>query len=145
MLLRRRSDKVDLLKGVPLLSGLSNRHLSMIARAAQERRVLQGRVLTRQQSLGREVFIIVEGRARVERDGRLIARLKQSDCFGEMSLLDGKPRSATVIAETDVVVLAVSSRAFGVVMDSVPGLSRKLLATLSERLRNADTQLASRN
>ena len=145
MLLHRRSDTVELLKTVPLLQGLSNRHLHMVARAAHERRVLQGRVITRQGGLGREVFVIVEGRARVERDGRLIARLQQKDCFGEMSLLDGRPRSATVTAETDVVVLAVASSAIGALMDRVPGLSRRLLATLSERLRNADIQLASRN
>ncbi len=140
-----RSDTVELLKTVPLLQGLSNRHLHMIARAGHERRVLQGRVITRQGSLGREVFVIVQGSARVERDGRLIARLQQRDCFGEMSLLDGKPRSATVTAETDVVVVVVASTAIGALMDTVPGLSRRLLATLSERLRTADIQLASRN
>ena len=145
MPLRRQSDKIELLETVPLFSGLSNRHLGMLARAGHEKRFLAGRVMTRQGGVGREVFIIVEGRARVERDGRLIARLQRADCFGEMSLLDGEPRSATVIADGDAVVFAVASKDFGEMIDSVPGLTRRLLAALSKRLRTADIQLATRN
>lgn len=146
MLLRHRSDKVKLLKTVSLFSDLSKRHLEMIAEAGQERRILEGRVIARQGSPGGEVFIIVEGTARVERDGRLVARLKEGDCFGEMSLIDGEPRSATVTAESDVVVvLVVAASKFHALMESAPALSRSLLATLSKRLRSADIQLATRN
>ena len=83
--------------------------------------------------------------ARVERDGRLIARLKPGDSFGEMSLIDGEPRSATVTADGPVNVLVVDPRAFLALLDDIPGLSRKVMAALCERLRNADIQLASRN
>ena len=145
MLLRRRSDRVEVLKQIPLFSALNNRQLDMIARGADEVKLLAGRVVTRQGGLRREMFIILEGTARVERDGKLIARLKPGHSFGEMSLIDGKPRSATVTAESDLVALVVDSTSFNVLLDSAPGLARKLLATLSERLRNADIQLTLRN
>ena len=146
MLLRHQSDKVRLLKTVPLFSGLSKRQLELIAGEGHERRVLHGRVIARQGSLGSEFFVIVEGRARVERDGRLIARLRTGDCFGEMSLIDGSPRSASVTAESDIaVLLVVSGSKFRGLIQDVPGLSLKLLTTLCKRLRSADIQLASRN
>ena len=146
MLLRHQSDKVRLLKDVPLFSGLSKRQLELIAREGSERRVLHGRVIARQGSLGSEFFVIADGRARVERDGRLIARLQAADCFGEMSLIDGGPRSASVTAESELVVLlVVSGSKFRGLVQDVPGLSVKLLTTLCKRLRSADIQLASRN
>jgi CRP/FNR family transcriptional regulator/CRP/FNR family cyclic AMP-dependent transcriptional regulator len=143
--LRRTSDKIELLKRVPLFKGLSNKHLGMIAKGSDEIKVLSGRIIAKQGSMRREVFIIIDGKGRVERDGKLIARLKRGDSFGEMSLIDGQPRSATVTAEGDVNVLVVDPRSFLALMDSAPALSRKVMAALSERLRLADIQLASRN
>ncbi len=145
MLLMRRSEKMDLLKEVPLFSALSRRHLNLIARHADEVKVDAGKVLTRQGRLGLEFFLILDGRAHVERDGKVIARLGQGDVFGEMSLIDQKPRSGTVIAETPMVLLVVYSRSFGALLDDVPGLRKKVLVTLCERLRAADAALAARN
>jgi CRP/FNR family transcriptional regulator, cyclic AMP receptor protein len=145
VVLRGRSDKVELLKSVPLFSGLSNKHLAKIASATDETRVTSGRVIAKQGSVRREVFIIIEGKARVERDGKLIARLKPGDSFGEMSLIDGEPRSATVTADGDVSVLMVDPRSFLALLEDAPALSRKVMAALCERLRAADVQLATRN
>jgi CRP-like cAMP-binding protein len=145
MLLRRRSQKVDALKGVPLFGALSRRHLDAVAREADEVQVDAGRVLTRQGTLGREFFLILEGGARVERDGKVIARLGRGDFIGEMSIIDGKPRSATVIAESPTALLVVERRCFVALLDTVPGLQKKLLVSLSERLRAADAALASTN
>jgi len=145
MLLRRRSDKVDVLKKVPLFGELSRRHLDHIAREADEVKEEKDAVLTRQGGLGREFLLILEGSARVERDGTVIARLGPGDFFGEMSLIDGMPRSASVIAESPSVLLVIEARSFQKLLDTVPGLQRKLLATLSARLRAADVRLASIN
>lgn len=145
MLLTRRSEKVRLLKRVPLFAGLSSRHLNEIARHTDEVQVPAGKVLARQGALGREFMVIVSGRARVERNGRLIARLRAGSFFGEMALLDGKPRTATVIAETPMVLLCTHSRSFSHLLDATPGLQRKLLITLCERLRDADATIAARN
>jgi CRP-like cAMP-binding protein len=145
MLLTRRSDKADVLKKVPLFSGLNRRYLHLIAREADEVKVEAGAVLTKQGGLGLEFLLLLEGGARVERDGKVIARLGPGDFFGEMSLIDGLPRSAAVIAESPSVLLVIQSRAFRSLLDAVPGLQKRLLITLCERLRTADTRLASIN
>ena len=145
MLLTRRSDKADVLKKVPLFGGLNRRYLHLIAREADEVKVEAGAVLTKQGGLGLEFLLILEGAARVERDGKVIARLGPGDFFGEMSLIDGLPRSAAVIAESPSVLLVIHSRAFRSLLDAVPGLQKRLLITLCERLRAADTRLASIN
>jgi CRP-like cAMP-binding protein len=145
MLLRRRSDKADVLKRVPLFSGLSRRYLDLIAAEADEVKEETGTVLTKQGGLGLEFLLLLEGDARVERDGTVIARLGPGDFFGEMSLIDGLPRSAAVIAESPSVLLVIQSRSFRSLLDAVPGLQRKLLVTLCARLRAADVRLAAIN
>jgi len=145
MLLRRRSDKADVLKKVPLFNGLTRHHLDLVAREADEVKADAGSVLTRQGGLGREFLLILDGGGRVEREGKLIARLGPGDFFGEMSLIDGMPRSATVIAESPTALLVIEARSFRKLLDAVPGLQRKLLITLCARLRAADAGLASRN
>ena len=107
MFLSRRPDRIDWLKKVPLFSGLSGRDLDLIVRQTDVVKADAGKVLTRQGALGEEFLLIVDGSARVERDAKPIARLDAGDFFGEMSLIDGKPRSASVIAETPITLLAV--------------------------------------
>lgn len=145
MWFRRRDDKVDVLKKVPLFTLLSRRHLDLIARVADEVKLDAGKVLAQQGERGLEFLLIVDGSARVERDGKLIARLAAGDIFGEMSIIDGKPRTATVIAETPIVLLVVHRRSFSYLLDTIPGLQRKVLVTLCERLRAADADLAAIN
>lgn len=138
MFFRRQSDKTDVLKKVPLFSNLSQRQLNLIAKHADEVELKAGKVLAKQGELGLEFLLLVEGGARVQRNGKVIARLTAGDFFGEMSLIDGKPRSATVIAETPVTLLAIHRRSFNYLLDTIPGMTRKILATLCERLRKAD-------
>jgi len=145
MLLRRLPDRIDLLKKVPLFSGLSRRDLTLIVRETERVDADQGKVLARQGGLGREFFLIVDGSARVERDGKVIARLGPGDFFGEMSLIDKKPQSARVTAETPIDLLVIDTGSFRHLLDTVPGLQRKILVTLCERLRTADAALGSRN
>ena len=145
MFLRRRSDKVDVLKKVPLLNGLSRRHLELVARHADEVKVAARTVLARQGGLGREFLLLLDGSVRVERDGKEIARLGPGEFFGEMSLIDQKPRSATVTAQTPLVLLVVGTRSFSYLLEGVPALQKKILLTLCDRLRAADAALASVN
>lgn len=140
-----RTDRLEALTKVPLFSDLSRRQLNLIARHADEVKLDAGKVLARQGEHGLEFLLIVDGSARVERNGKGIARLGAGNFFGEMSLIDGKPRTATVIAETPMVLLVVHRRSFGHLLDTVPGLQKKVLLTLCERLREADTALASIN
>jgi CRP-like cAMP-binding protein len=135
------SDKVDILRGIPLFSRLSQRQLSAIATYADLAARREGAVLAKQGAQGLEAIIIVDGRARVDADGKAIAELGPGDIVGEMSVIDGKPRSATVIAETPVTLLILHRRDFVSLLETVPGLQQKLLVTLCERVRQADQAL----
>lgn len=120
---------------VPLLSGCSERDLERLARAADTVRLPAGTVLTRQGDIGREAFVILSGSASVERDGTSIARLGSGDVVGELALLDGGPRSATVTAVTDLEALVLTRPAFNAVLEEIPTLAHRLLVTLARRLR----------
>jgi len=140
---RRKSKdaKVELLRGVSLFSACSKRELSRIASLADQIEVPKGRVLTREGESGSEFFVIVEGQARVivGQRGR-VAPLGPGSSFGEMSLLDRGPRTATVEAETDMQLLVLDARSFSSLLAEVPSVARKVLAAMAARLRVADKE-----
>jgi len=138
MLLRHRSQKAELLKKVPMFSNLSNRHLNEIARYADQLSVKAGKVLAEQGDLGWEFVFILEGKARVEKNGKVINRLSSGDFFGEISLIDRGPRTATVVTETDMTLLIVNSKSFDHLLDTVTGLQKKILISLCQYLRRAE-------
>jgi len=138
MLLRRSSQKIDLLKKVHLFSNLSQRHLGEIAKHADQVQVEKGRVLVQQGKIGWEFIFIVEGKARVEKDGNVIRQLSKGDFFGEISLIDGEPRTSSVIAETNMTLLIVHKPSFDHLLDAIPGLQRKILISLCQYLRRAE-------
>ena len=129
--------KVQLLNGVALFSTCNRHELKRIASLVDQVEAPAGKVLAREGAVGREFFVIVEGRAKATRQGRKIASLGRGSFFGEMSLLDDGPRSATVTAETDMQLLVLTSRSFSSLIDDNPSVSRKLLRGLAERLRAA--------
>jgi CRP-like cAMP-binding protein len=126
------------LSAVPLFSALAKKDLQKIAKASDEVDLEEGRVVVAEDTTGHEAFVILEGTARVERNGTKVAELGPGDHFGELALLDGGPRTATVIAATPLKVLVLGQREFSGVLDSVPGLAHKLLATLATRIRELD-------
>ena len=136
-----RSYKMDLLRNVPLFRSLNQRQLNAVARYTDAHRARPGAVLTKKGQHGLEAFFIVDGKARVEVSGKKIAELGPGDFIGELSIIDGKPRTATVIAQTPMTLMVVRRRDFRFLRDSVPGLQEKLLLTLCERLRQADQAL----
>jgi CRP/FNR family cyclic AMP-dependent transcriptional regulator len=141
--LRRKSKdaKVKLLRGVSLFSACSNRELSRIASLTDEIEVPSGKVLTREGDPGREFFVVFEGRARATIGDRgRVAPLGPGACFGEMSLIDQGPRSATVSAETDMRLLVLDSRSFSSLIEEVPSVARKVLAAMAGRLRVAERE-----
>jgi CRP-like cAMP-binding protein len=91
---------------------------------------------------GREAFVIVDGRATVRIGDTDVAELGPGDHVGELALLDGGTRTATVTAATDMTVLVISQRAFFGLLDEVPGLARKILASIAGMVRELDQQLA---
>jgi CRP-like cAMP-binding protein len=135
-----RDSYLDHLAKVPLFSACSRKELQTIARASDEVTVPSEKVLVEQGTSGRECFVIVEGTASVKRNGRRVATLGPGNYFGELSLLDKGPRTATVTAESPLTVLVLGPREFSSVLDSVPGLSHKFLSTLAGRVRELDTK-----
>jgi CRP-like cAMP-binding protein len=131
---------VSQLARVRLLEGLSRAERDAFARVARLERVPAAQVLCEEGAPGHEFFLIGEGRAAVEQSGRRVAELGSGDSFGELALLDRGPRSATVRAETDMVLVVVDELDFSALLDEVPALARKLLATLAGRLRRAEAR-----
>ena len=138
MLLHRRSQKIDLLKKVPLFSTLSKRHLNEIGKHADQVSIKASNVLAQQGRTGREFVFIVEGKAQVKKDGKVIRHLSSGEFFGEISLIDGEPQTATVIAETDMTILLVHSSSFDHLLDTIPGLQKKIMVSLCKYLRRAE-------
>lgn len=125
---------------VPLFSSCSKRDLQKIAKAGDEVVMPTGSVIVDQGQTGREAFVILDGTALVKRNNKKVATLGAGAVVGELSLLDHGPRTATVIAETDVSLLVIGQRQFLGVIDEVPALSHKLMATLAGRIRDLDRQ-----
>jgi CRP-like cAMP-binding protein len=133
-----RQAYLDHLARVPLFATCSTKDLQKIAKASDEIAVKAGTILTDQGQQGREAFIVVDGSATVKRNGRKISSVGPGAVIGELSLLDRGPRTATVTADTDMTVLVIDQRNFAGVIDQVPALSHKLLATLAGRIRDLD-------
>jgi len=138
MLLRRNSQKIDLLKKVPLFSSLSQKHLGEIAKHADQVQVGKGRVLVQQGKTGWEFIFIVEGKARVEKNRKVIRQLSGGHFFGEISLIDGELRTSSVIAETNMTLLIVHKPSFDHLLDKIPGLQKKIMISLCQYLRRAE-------
>ena len=91
-------------------------------------------MLTREGKPGREFFVLVEGTVEVTRDGKKLADLRAGDWFGEIALLTYKPRTATVTATSPVRVLVVTDREFRRVVETMPRIALKVLASVGQRL-----------
>ena len=134
----RNRFKLALVEKIPLFAGLSGRDLQKIARLVAEVETPAGMKLATLGEAGREMFIIVEGEALVTTQTGRRSHLRSGDFFGEMSLLDGDPRSATVEATTPIRLLVLSRGAFWQLLDETPSLVHKIMHTLSQRLRQAE-------
>ncbi len=122
---------------VPLFANCSKRELAEVASVADEIDVESGRELTREGAVGREFMILVEGTADVRRKGRKVAALRSGDFLGEIALVSGGPRTATVTTTSPARLLVLTDRAFRSLLDRSPRIQLKILQALAERLRPA--------
>jgi CRP/FNR family cyclic AMP-dependent transcriptional regulator len=127
------------LRAIPLFADLSDRHLRRVARLAILAEFRENTSVVREGSRAHSFFVILDGRARVERGGVVTAGLVAGDAFGEMALLDGEPRSASVIAETDVTALRIAGDPFRALLRREPAIALALLRTLSLRVRRLES------
>jgi CRP-like cAMP-binding protein len=121
---------------VPLFAHCTKKELSAIAGRADELAVPAGKALARQDERGREFVVIVDGAADVRRNGRRVNELGRGDFLGEIALLSGAPRTATVTTTTPTRILVLTDSAFKQVIAELPSVQTRLLAALSARLHD---------
>jgi CRP/FNR family transcriptional regulator, cyclic AMP receptor protein len=137
----RKDAKIALLQEVGLFSGFSKKELAAVSRATEQLDYRKGESLGKQGARADEAYVVVSGAIDVVRNGRKVATLGPGEVVGEMSLLDGEPRSADLTAAEDSTVLYIARRNFGGLLENNARLSGKVLRSLAQRLREADRRL----
>jgi len=132
--------KLELIGRVPLFAGCTKQDIEWIGRLADEVDVAAGQVLLREGSTAQEFFIVVDGALRVERHGSVINRLGPGDFAGEIALVDGGPRTATVIADVPTRLLVIGHREFHSLLDKHPSVELEVLHALARRVRASEPE-----
>jgi len=132
-----KRDLADLLEEVTLFSRCTSRQRRTIARHAQIADLIEGVDLIKEGEPGDALFVILEGEAVVHQNGVELDRVSEGAYFGEMAILDGAPRSATVVATTDVRVAVIGIRMFRTMLREFPDMAEQLLIALAGELRAA--------
>ena len=130
-----KHDRQKLLAQVALFSACTDKELDRLARHAEIVDFRAGEVLMTEGETGHEFYVIIDGEVGVTSGGQTLAKLGPSGYVGEQALLDPGPRTATVTALGDTQAVLLSSREFYAAIDDIPGLARKLLAGMAQRLR----------
>jgi CRP/FNR family cyclic AMP-dependent transcriptional regulator len=133
-------DAVEALQRVPLLEGIERRELERLARLFRERSFPEGATVTIEGEPGIGFFVIVDGSAEVSVGGEMKGALGPGDSFGEMALIDEGPRTATVVAATDLRCLGLSAWDFRPFVEEHPSVAWTLLRALAQRVRLLETQ-----
>jgi CRP/FNR family cyclic AMP-dependent transcriptional regulator len=131
------------LSNIWLFSTATAKERRALRQALEEVTVKAGRVLCEEGAVGREFFLIVSGEASVRHNNRKVRNLGPGDYFGELALIDRQPRSATVVADTDMDLLVLGQREFNGALVTMPELSRKLMVALATRVREFDKKVAA--
>jgi CRP-like cAMP-binding protein len=132
-----KRELVERLAAVPLFSRCSRRELQIVARHIDTVRLAPDAVIVTEHEEGDAFFVVLDGQARVNRNGCAVGKLDPGAYFGELALLDPAPRSATVAAETPMEVGVLGTRMFRTLLRELPAISERLLAGLAHELREA--------
>jgi CRP/FNR family cyclic AMP-dependent transcriptional regulator len=134
--------KLELLRRVPLFAGLEGDELEEIARIAEERDAPAGEELTHEGRHEGYFFVIVSGTVRVERGGQTVNTLHDGDFLGEISLLDGGPRTATTVTESPSTLIVMTHQRFSQLLDTSPAIRKGVMEEVGRRLRRLDAEMA---
>ncbi len=138
LVMASKKQQLEMLSDVTLFSGCSKKELERVAKAADEIQMTAGTMIIDQGQTGKEAFVIVEGEVTVRRNNRKVATLGPGSVVGEMALLDHGPRTAQVVCDTDCTLLVIDQRRFRGVVEDIPAIAHKLLASLARRIRELD-------
>jgi CRP-like cAMP-binding protein len=126
--------KAEALGKTTLFSRLSKKELGELAKVTEDLEVDEGKVLCKQGETGREFFVILEGEADVTREGSSVRKLGPGDFFGEIALVEHRPRTATVTATTPLRFFVLTSQAFWRLLERQPEIQREVLRALASRI-----------
>jgi CRP/FNR family transcriptional regulator, cyclic AMP receptor protein len=133
---------VELIKAVPIFSACTPRELKGIATSGKEVEFPAGRTITEEGQTGVGMHVIISGEVKVMVGGRTRRRLGPGAFFGEIALLDGGPRTASIVAETPVRTFAITSWNFRALLKSHPSLALKMLEEVARRLRENERSIS---
>jgi len=133
---RTRRETAQALSVVPLFSGFSKADLNKLAEETDVVSFPAGTTIVEEGLLGETMFVVTSGEAKVTRGKRRLGIVRPGDFFGEVALLDGAPRSASVVAETPVVAIRLFRRTLLKMLEAEPQLSLKILDSLVRRVRD---------
>jgi CRP/FNR family cyclic AMP-dependent transcriptional regulator len=134
----KKKKSAEVFSGVWLFSRCTKKELEALASLATQIEVPSGKVLATQGQTGSEFFVIVSGKAEATRNDIPIGVLGPGTFFGEMSLLEHKPRVATVTTTEPTTVLVLTAKEFDKLIASMPSVDRKMLIVLADRLRDVE-------
>jgi CRP/FNR family cyclic AMP-dependent transcriptional regulator len=133
---------VDSIRAIPLFRGSSDRSIEIISGIVRETRYPAGATLTREGETGDSLIILQSGSATVEQAGRTIRQLGPGDFLGEIALIDGRPRTATVTATEPIEAFVIDRAGFTELMDEFPVIRYDLVSALTDRLRERGAALS---
>lgn len=131
--------KILFLRNIPLFSSMPPNELSHLAGIAEEIIFDASNTIITQGEHGESLYLIIEGTVSVIQNGHEIAQLSEKEYFGEMSILDGEPRSATVKAQTNCLLLCIDKAAFYDILSRHHEVALNIIRTLTQRLRDASS------
>ena len=139
----RARPELDLLASVDLFQGLTRKELDAVHGMSREQSFPAGAVVAAEGAAAGRFYLIVEGKATVSVGelNRALATLGPGDYFGEISLIDGEPRSATVTSDTPLRTLSIASFNFKAILFEYPAIGRKILLEMCRRVRRLDQSL----
>ncbi len=135
---RKSTDDVAWLSSVPFFEGFSNDDLRRVVDLSQQMEATAGTVLVDQGDPGTQCYVIVEGQASVYVRGEHVASSGPGSMVGEMALIDHRPRTATVVADTRMKLLRFGTREFRTLLDEMPKASERVMTVLRERLERSE-------
>lgn len=133
-----KNDYIDHLRQLPLFASLTKKEVATVAKAADEIRFPAGHKLLTEGESGSEAFVLLDGTVTIKRKGRKLATLGPGEIIGELALLDHAERTASVICDTDCILLVLDRRHFAALLQDTPILAIKFLQELAGRLRELD-------
>jgi CRP-like cAMP-binding protein len=132
---RTRRETAQALSVVPLFAGFTRRDLNRLAEETDVVSFPAGSMVVEEGLLGETMFVVLSGEAKVVKGKRRLGTVRPGDFFGEVALLDGAPRSASVVAETPIVAIRLFRRTLLKTLEAEPQLALKILDALVRRVR----------